>query len=364
MRDWIYDVSLKPLFFRLSPEDAHSLSVGLLNLANTLPGMFELIQKFSTYKSPRLTTTVAGISFPNPLGMGAGFDKTGDLYPFLAKLGFGFVEVGTITGEPQEGNPKPRIFRYEKEEALINRMGFNNPGSEKAWETLQKQPRKIPRGINAGKTKVVPPEKAVDDYVKTFQKILPISEYGVINISSPNTPGLRGFQEKDTFVELIRGIEKGLGGKFPKPMFVKLAPDLEVSALEELLEIILDLSLAGVVLTNTTINPNALPNHSQLEQGGISGRVLAEKSTEFIRIARNKLQGRIPIIGVGGIMDGRLALEKILAGADLIQIYTGYIYKGPFLPYQILEYLDSFLEKNKIPHISEIVGQSNRFPKN
>lgn len=358
MRNWIYDFTLKPFFFRLSPEDAHYLSVNLLNLTNVMPGMFELVEKFTTYKNQKLQTKVAGISFPNPLGMGAGFDKTGELYPFLAKLGFGFVEVGTITGEEQPGNPKPRIFRYEKEEALINRMGFNNPGSEKAFQILSKQPIKIPRGINAGKTKVVPQEEAVADYVKTFKKILPISDYGVINISSPNTPGLRSFQEKDSFVELVKGIERKLGG-FLKPMFVKLAPDLEISALEELLDIILDLNLQGVILTNTTINPEVLSGYEKLEQGGISGKVLASKSTEFIKIARRKLKGKIPIIGVGGIMDGHSALEKILAGADLIQIYTGYIYRGPFLPYQILEFIDKFLTKQGCKSISEIVGMSS-----
>ncbi|MCB1178822.1 MAG: quinone-dependent dihydroorotate dehydrogenase, partial [Leptospiraceae bacterium] len=194
--------------------------------------------------------------------------------------------------------------------------------------------------------------------LKTFNKILPISDYGVINISSPNTPGLRGFQEKDSFVELIEGIRNGLGGNFPKPMFVKLAPDLEVSALEELLDLIVHVKLNGIILTNTTINPNALPDHKTLEQGGISGKVLQNKSTEFIKIARKKWQGKLPIIGVGGIMDGESALEKMKAGADLIQIYTGYIYKGPFLPYNILKYLDTYMKKEGINKISEIVGSS------
>ncbi|NBU99551.1 MAG: quinone-dependent dihydroorotate dehydrogenase, partial [Spirochaetia bacterium] len=353
MRDWIYELTLKPLFFRLNPESAHNLSVKLLSIFNSLPGIFKVIDKLTSYNSPRLQTEVAGIKFLNPLGMAAGFDKTGELYPFLGQLGFGHVEVGTITGEAQPGNPKPRIFRYEKEEALINRMGFNNPGAEYAFETISKQKKTIIRGINAGKTKLVSPENAIADYVKTFKILTPLADYGVINISSPNTPGLRGFQEKESFITLINGIKEGLGGNFPLPMFVKLAPDLEFFALEELLDIILDIKLDGVILTNTTINPSVLPNYSNLETGGISGKVLREKSTQFIRKAYNKLQKRIPIIGVGGIYDGESALEKIKAGANLIQIYTAYIYKGPFLPYKILEYLDQKMILEGIKSIDE-----------
>jgi dihydroorotate dehydrogenase len=359
MRDWIYELTLKPLFFKLNPESAHNLSVKFLSIANSIPGFFKIIDKITSYKSPRLHTTVAGINFSNPLGMAAGFDKTGELYPFLGQLGFGHVEVGTITGEGQPGNPKPRIFRYEKEEALINRMGFNNPGADSTFDTISKQKKTIIRGINAGKTKLVSPENAIADYVKTFKILTPLSDYGVINISSPNTPGLRGFQEKESFISLVNGIKEGLGGKFPLPMFVKLAPDLEISALEELLDIILEIKLDGVILTNTTINPSVLPNYSNLETGGISGRVLRERSTHFIRIAYKKLQKRIPIIGVGGIYDGESALEKIRAGANLIQIYTAYIYKGPFLPYKILEYLDKKMILDGVSSIDELVGSEN-----
>ena len=359
MRDWIYELTLKPLFFKLNPESAHNLSVKLLSIANSLPGLFKGIDNITSYKSTRLQTKVAGINFSNPLGMAAGFDKTGELYPFLGQLGFGHVEVGTITGEAQPGNPKPRIFRLEKEEVLINRMGFNNPGAENAFNIISRQKKTIIRGINAGKTKLVSPENAIDDYVKTFKILTPLADYGVINISSPNTPGLRGFQEKESFISLVNGIKKGLDGNFPLPMFVKLAPDLEISALEELLDIILDVKLDGVILTNTTINPSVLPNYSNLETGGISGRVLREKSTHFIRIAYKKLQKRIPIIGVGGIYDGESALEKIRAGANLIQIYTAYIYKGPFLPYKILEYLDKKMISEGIAGIDELVGSEN-----
>ena len=357
MFQWIYNKTLKPIFFNLYPEDAHHLSIRFLKFADTVPGFFWTLKNLTNYNSHRLETRVAGIDFKNPLGMAAGFDKTGELYPFLSRLGFGHIEVGTITGEEQPGNPKPRVFRYEKEEALINRMGFNNPGAEKTFHLISNQKKTIIRGINAGKTKIVPQENAIDDYVKSFKILSPLSDYGVINISSPNTPGLRGFQEKDSFHSLITGIRNGLGGSFPIPMFVKLAPDLDYSALEELLHLLLDLQLDGVILTNTTINQAVLPGYVSLETGGISGRVLQKKSTELIRFAFKILNGRLPIIGVGGIYDGHSALEKILVGASLIQIYTSYIYRGPFLPYQILKFLDTYMVKNGVNSIQDLVGR-------
>lgn len=340
------------------PENAHALSHLFLKLSNGIPGSLKIFEKMSTYKSKRLETVVSGIHFPNPLGLAAGFDKTGELYPYLSRLGFGHIEVGTITGEEQPGNPKPRVFRLEKEESLINRMGFNNPGSEKAFKILSSQKKLTIRGINAGKTKLVPPEEAVNDYCKTLRILSPLSDYAVINISSPNTPGLRGFQEKDSFLSLISGIKDGLGGNFPIPMFVKLAPDLEHTALYEILDLVLETNLSGVILTNTTIDPSVLP-YPVPEAGGISGKVLQCKSLEFIRLAYKRLKGKVPIIGVGGIFDGKSALEKILAGANLIQIYTGYIYRGPFLPYEILSYLDNFMDKNNVGNIEELVGQKN-----
>ncbi|MBK8398144.1 MAG: quinone-dependent dihydroorotate dehydrogenase [Leptospiraceae bacterium] len=355
-KEFIYEATLKQFFFRLNPENAHELIKNLLNLANSLPFAFPILEKLTNYESPRLQLEVAGIHFKNPLGMGAGFDKTGELYPFLARLGFGHVEIGTITGDEQPGNPKPRIFRYEKDSALVNRMGFNNPGSDKAYETIIKQNRKVPRGINAGKTKLVPVEDTVEDYVRTFKKLSSLGDYGVINISSPNTPGLRNFQERNAFIHLIQGIKQGLGGNFPIPTFIKLAPDLTDSAIEELIDIILDEKLAGVILTNTTIDKKVILNYPLIEDGGISGSPLRARSTEVIRLAYKKIKGRIPIIGVGGIDSGPAALEKIQAGANLLQIYTGYIYKGPLLPFTILEYLDKFMKKNGVKNISELVG--------
>ncbi|MDX1961462.1 MAG: quinone-dependent dihydroorotate dehydrogenase [Leptospiraceae bacterium] len=364
MKNYLYDITLKPFFFKLSPEDAHDLSKNLLSFADAMPGVFSILQEMFTYRSKRLEVNAFGIQFPNPLGMAAGFDKTGELYPFLARLGFGHVEVGTITGEEQPGNPKPRLFRYEEAESLVNRMGFNNPGALKAKKTIVSQKKTIPRGINAGKTKLVEPEHAVFDYTKTISELAPLSDYGVINISSPNTPGLRDFQELGAMKELVEGIRKELGGEFPIPMLIKFAPDLEEDQLRVLLDAALELRLDGVILTNTTIDKAKLQTKRQIETGGISGKALKDLSTQRIRTAYEHLQGRLPIIGVGGIFSGEDALEKILAGASLVQIYTGYIYKGPFLPFQILEYLDKFLQKNKVDKIERLVGMEKNFMRN
>lgn len=351
-----YDWFIKPILFQLYPENAHELVKDAFQIVDKIPFGMRLLESFTCFEHPKLNTNIANILFKNPVGLGAGFDKTGELYPFLSKLGFGFIEIGTITGEAQSGNPKPRIFRYVKESALVNRMGFNNQGSELAQKILDTYSKTIPIGINAGKTKLVTIEKTVDDYVKTFKLLSKYGDYAVINISSPNTPGLRGFQEKNSFIELINGIKQGLGGQFIIPTFVKLAPDLEDSAIEELLDIILDLSLSGVILTNTSINPELLKGNSHIETGGISGKPLRQRSTHIIRLAFKRLKNRIPIIGIGGIDDGESALEKIQAGASLVQVYTGYVYKGPSLVKEILQYLVEYMDKNNIKQISDLIG--------
>ncbi|MCB1158052.1 MAG: quinone-dependent dihydroorotate dehydrogenase [Leptospiraceae bacterium] len=359
LRDQLYKKLIKPFFFRKDPETAHYSMLKSLKTLSGVPFFIKLLSKSCTYKSERLHTELKGLHFSNPLGLAAGFDKTGELYPYLSRLGFGFIEVGTITGEKQDGNPLPRIFRYEEEFALINRMGFNNPGSEEAFHILNTQKKVIPRGINAGKTKVVALENALEDYLKTFKRLIPLSDYAVINISSPNTPGLRNLQEKDSFYKLIQGIQKGLSESFQIPIFVKFAPDLNDKDIEELLEIVQSLNLGGVILTNTTINEKVLHTNRLIESGGISGKPLRQRSNETIRLAYKKLQGKTPIIGVGGIFSGEDALEKIQLGANLIQIYTGYVYEGPFLPYKILSYLDSFMMKQGVRSIEELVGTAS-----
>lgn len=360
LRQGVYSTFLKPFFLSLDPETAHDFAKSLLGLSRKIPGSASLIEAATCYRSDRLKTKVAGIEFENPLGMGAGFDKTGELYPFLSRMGFGHVEVGTITGQGQPGNPKPRVFRYPEDQALINRMGFNNPGADLAEKILLSQKKAGIRGINAGKTKLVSEENAVEDYVYTLKKLSPYADYAVINISSPNTPGLRNFQKQENFVSLIEGIRSGLGKGFKIPLFVKFAPDMELKELEALLETGLNLRLDGVVLTNTTIDKSLLKRYPNVEkEGGLSGRPLKNRSTEMIRIAYKKLRGKIPIIGVGGIDSGEAALEKILAGADLVQIYTAYIYQGPFLPVRILEFLDRFLKKGGYRSVADLVGKEN-----
>lgn len=353
-----YSTFLKPLFLSLDPEKAHELAKNLLNIGEQAPGILTLVESMTSYRSDRLKTKVAGMEFENPLGMGAGFDKTGELYPFLSRMGFSHIEVGTITGQSQPGNPQPRVFRYPEDQALINRMGFNNPGADSAERIIAPQKKRKIRGINAGKTKIVSEENAVEDYVYTLKKLSPYADYAVINISSPNTPGLRNFQKQENFASLIQGIKNGLGKDFKIPLFVKFAPDMETKDLEALLESSLSLKVDGVILTNTTIDKSSLKAYPNVEkEGGLSGTPLKSRSTEFVRVAYQILKRRIPIIGVGGIDSEKAALEKILAGADLIQIYTGYIYQGPFLPLRILEFLDRFLKKQDLKTISDLVGK-------
>jgi dihydroorotate dehydrogenase len=358
-RSFIYEALLKPIFFQLNPESAHELSRALLDLADRIPFFFSGLEKAATYQTPRLETRVAGLNFLNPVGMAAGFDKTGELFPFLSRLGFGHVEIGTVTGEGQPGNSKPRLFRFPEQKALINRMGFNNPGAEKMLETIRKYSRrKSILGINAGKTKLVELENAPEDYAKSFRLLSPHSDYGVINISSPNTPGLRSLQGREEFRELFLNIKKHLGGSFSLPIFVKFAPDLSQTELENNLDECLKLNISGVILTNTTIDKSSL-GLEKPEEGGLSGKPLRNKALEFTKIAYRILKGKIPIIGVGGIDSGESALERILAGANLVQIYTGYVFQGPFLPYEINKTIDLYLKKYSLDSVEQLVGQEN-----
>ena len=350
----LYKTLIRPLLFQVYPETAHHLSSSVLKIMDKAPFVFNLLENQLSYSSPRLKQSIAGIEFDNPLGLAAGFDKTGELYPFFSRMGFGFIEVGTITGEGQPGNPKPRVFRFPEEDAIVNRMGFNNPGSNECYDIIQKQKKIVPRGINAGKTKIVSLENSIDDYVKTFTRLASFADYFVMNISSPNTPGLRDLQNKENFSWLLSGVQ-GKISNFNIPLFVKFAPDLADEDIPELLDICLQHNVKGVILTNTTLDKSPVPR-AQNTEGGLSGKPLRDRSTHLIRLAYQHLKGRIPIIGVGGINSGESALEKIRAGANLIQIYTGYIYEGPALPRKILNYLDLYMAKNKISAISEIVG--------
>ncbi|TGL86514.1 quinone-dependent dihydroorotate dehydrogenase [Leptospira congkakensis] len=350
-----YNHLIKPILFHLDPESAHHLAATILSLSQKIPFFHKTLSSLFAYKSERLKQTIQGIHFPNPLGLAAGFDKTAELFPTMIHMGFGFIEVGTVTAKEQPGNDKPRLFRYPKHKALINRMGFNNPGADKVEIHLKKQQKSGIRGINAGKSKVTELENAVSDYVYTLKKLVPYGDYAVINISSPNTPGLRSLQSKKSLIDLIEGILSAFDQKFPIPLYLKFAPDLSEEELIQNLKICLDYKINGVILTNTTLNKEIL-GETNPPEGGLSGDPLFERSLRFVSLAYKTLQGKIPIIGVGGIDSGEKAQRMMEAGANLIQIYTGYIYEGPFLPYQICSYLDKVVKEKKLSNVSELVG--------
>jgi dihydroorotate dehydrogenase len=283
-----------------------------------------------------LEKEVFGIKFPNPVGLGAGLDKDAILTDELGQLGFGFIEIGTLTPKPQPGNDKPRLFRLKKDQALINRIGFNNKGVEAAVGKLKNRKSKIIIGGNIGKNKITPNEDAIKDYEICFEALFDFVDYFVVNVSSPNTPGLRALQEKEPLKALLTHIKlkNDLKPK-PKPILLKIAPDLSNEQLDDIIEIIKEVKLDGVVATNTTISREGLlTDKSTVEQagvGGLSGKPVAQRSTEVIRYLHTKSGGAFPIIGIGGIHSEKDALEKLAAGASLIQLYTGFIYEGPSL---------------------------------
>ncbi len=358
-KDLLYQRLLKPLLFHLDPESAHHFAVTALQLANRIPFFFSILEQGLSVPAKELRQTVAGISFQNPVGMAAGFDKSAELYPMLSYMGFASIEVGTITAKAQPGNDQPRLFRFPEKNALINRMGFNNPGADTAFETIRLQKKKAIRGINAGKSKVTPLEEAAQDYAYTFSKLLPFADYAVINVSSPNTPGLRSLQSSKVLEQLVLDIKKALGGKFPVPFFLKFAPDLAIEELIEGLDICLSNQISGVILTNTTLDKSSL-NLASPPEGGLSGDPLFDKSLTFVKKAFNHLNGRLPIIGVGGISSGARAVQMVRAGASLLQIYTGYIYKGPFLPKEMNSSLVAELIREKKTNITELVGLNSQ----
>jgi dihydroorotate dehydrogenase len=327
--DWYRDL-VRPLLFRMNPETAHEFAMRVLRLAPRIPGALALLRSFAPPPRPR---TLFGLEFRNRLGLAAGFDKNGVAIPAWEALGFGFVEIGTVTAQAQPGNPRPRLFRYPNEEALINRLGFNNDGANLIAERLcrlRDSPLapSIPIGVNLGKSKAAPLENAAGDYLDSFRRLAPVADYIVLNVSSPNTPGLRGLQEHDSLVGLLRVItDANAHLSLPKPVLLKIAPDLSEDSLAQIVSACERFALAGVIATNTTVDHSALRGAD--EAGGLSGRPLRERSTEVIRLLRSRT--RLPIIGVGGIRDAASAREKLEAGAELLQLYTGYIFRGPGL---------------------------------
>jgi dihydroorotate dehydrogenase len=326
----------RPFFFLFSPERIHHIVFTALRFAFLLPGAKGLAWLRYGARHPQLERTVMGMQFKSPVGLAAGFDKDARLFNELGYLGFSFVEVGTVTPKPQDGNPKPRLFRLKADNALINRMGFNNHGVEAMVARLRKRPAHIIVGGNIGKNKSTPNEEAVNDYLTCFKVLAPWVDYFVVNVSSPNTPGLRELQEKIPLTELLLAVEhenRKLNKR--KPILLKIAPDLTNSQLNDIVEIILETGIDGVIATNTTLLRDGLQTPpdvlTQIGAGGLSGKPLRARSTEVIAYLAKKGQKRFTIIGVGGIHSAADALEKLNAGADLIQLYTGFVYEGPAL---------------------------------
>jgi dihydroorotate dehydrogenase len=329
-----YERFVRPVLFSLSAEAAHDLAIRNLRVASSLPSVLRALGRF---KPPPKPTTVFGLTFPNPIGLAAGFDKNGVAIPAWAALGFGFVEIGTVTAKAQPGNPKPRIFRYPEQGALINRLGFNNDGADAVGDRLRKLRESgrwpaIPVGINIGKSKITPIEEAVSDYRYSFRLLAPLADYVVLNVSSPNTPGLRSLQEHDALEQLLRTV-RDENHKTRKPMLLKIAPDLSISELEQIIATSEQNGIAGIIATNTTIDHSSIPA-SRDQTGGLSGRPLRARSTEFVRAITART--RLPVIASGGIFDAESAREKIEAGAQLLQVYTGYVYRGPGLLREIM----------------------------
>lgn len=334
---------VKPLFFKFDPEKIHYTVTDSLKFAQKIWGLPRLFKSIFVFEDKKLERNVFGLHFKNPVGLAAGFDKNGEYIEELANFGFGFIEVGTVTPLPQPGNDKPRMFRLPADEALINRMGFNNKGVEVLARKLQSVKRNgLIIGGNIGKNKNTPNEEAVSDYIKCFDALFDVVDYFVVNVSSPNTPGLRALQEKEPLKNILNTLQqRNKKNDISRPILLKIAPDLTNDQLDDIVEIVQETKIAGVIASNTTICRDNLQSPEKLknEMGGLSGKPLTKRSTEVIRYLAEKSNKSFPIIGVGGIHSAKDAKEKLAAGAALVQVYTGFIYEGPGLVKQILKEL-------------------------
>jgi dihydroorotate dehydrogenase len=323
-----YEQFVRPVLFSLDPERAHHLAIGALRFASDFPFLLRQLRRFQPLPTP---TRLFGLTFPNPIGLAAGFDKNGVALPAWEALGFGFIEIGTVTAKAQPGNPKPRIFRYPEQQALINRLGFNNDGADVVADRLAKLrasgrwPR-VPIGINIGKSKATELADAPDDYLYSFSRLREFADYVVLNVSSPNTPGLRDLQQEEALTTLLSAIRAANDTR--KPILLKISPDLSPDDLDRVIATCEQNEIAGIIATNTTLDHSAIPPERN-QTGGLSGAPLRVRSTAFI--AALQARTTLPIIGVGGITDAPSAREKFDAGADLLQVYTGYVYQGPAL---------------------------------
>lgn len=328
---------VRPALFSLNPETAHHLAIGSLRTLSPWSFALRMLERF---KPPARPTTLFGVTFANPIGLAAGFDKNGVAIPALAALGFGFVEIGTVTAKAQPGNARPRIFRYPEQGALINRLGFNNDGADAVAARLHKLREngrwpEIPVGINIGKSKITRLEEAAEDYLYSFRLLAGHADYVVLNVSSPNTPGLRSLQGEAALEELLQAI-RAENKVSRKPVLLKIAPDLSLPEIEQIISTSEQNDIAGIIATNTTLDHAAIPR-SLDQPGGLSGRPLRQKSTELVRAITSR--SRLPVIASGGIFDAESAREKLEAGAQLLQVYTGYVYRGPGLLREIAQNL-------------------------
>ncbi len=340
----MYKAIVRPLLFLVSPEKIHELLVSTVTVAHRLPLIPYILRKMYCLEEPVLEKEFLGMRFKNPVGMAAGFDKNASFYKEFSSFGFGFIEIGTITPRPQPGNPKPRSFRLPKDKALINRMGLNNHGADAAVEMLRNRKPGLIIGGNIGKNTDTPDEKAVDDFVYCFEKLYDFVDYFVVNISCPNTGEIDKLQDQDVMTGILGEIVARRALKsLKKPVLLKISPDLNFKQIDEALQIIQNLNIDGIVATNTTVKRNNLVSDTgtvkSIGNGGLSGGPLTSRSTEVIRYVREKTGGKLPIIGVGGIMSVKDAQEKLNAGAGLIQVYTGFIYEGPAFVKRILRSL-------------------------
>ena len=327
----MYKLFIRPLLFCFDPEKVHHFTFTLIRFISNIPLIPYLIRSVYIVKDKRLERNLFGLTFKNPVGLAAGFDKDAKLFNELSNFGFGFIEIGTLTPKPQEGNSKKRLFRLIEDSAIINRMGFNNGGVLEAVERLKRN-KGVLIGGNIGKNKTTPNEVAVEEYKICFEALFNYVDYFVVNVSSPNTPNLRALQDKEPLTNLLKGLQiENSKHKKPKPILLKIAPDLTNAQLSDIIDIVKDTEIDGVIATNTTISRDGLQSENKKETGGLSGKPLTNRSTEVIRFLAEKSNKAFPIIGVGGIHSVNDALEKLKAGADLIQLYTGFIYEGPKL---------------------------------
>ncbi|MFU8803716.1 MAG: quinone-dependent dihydroorotate dehydrogenase [Bradymonadaceae bacterium] len=359
---------IRAVLFALDAELVHKLVMGLWSFFMRFALIRGLVRRRHGVRTPVLEQSLWGLDFENPVGLAAGFDKDGRYFNALHALGFGFIEIGTVTGQAQEGNPRPRLFRLPEDQALLNRMGFNNAGSDGVAGNLVVQRIEPLLGINIGKTKVVPIEEAPSDYEESFRKLYPYGRYFVVNVSSPNTPGLRKLQNREPLEELLRRLQtlnRSLAdqrGEEPRPLLLKIAPDIEDTQLDDILAVVKACELDGIMATNTTIEREGLrtPGQADLGTGGVSGRPVRRRSLELIKAIYRKTDGRLPIIGVGGIFTAADAMETIEAGASLVQVYTGFIYEGPGMVRRINRGLEQACDQRGWAHISEAIGHNAR----